>query len=185
METANQALAPKRQRKKPTLTDEQRAKKAATIRNTTAKRKAAGKKPPGRAPLLQDDAATLRTLKGLAQIQCTTKEAAAVLGVSEPTFIAYLKRSESARDTWERGKGVGLASARRKMWQKAFEGRQSVTMQIWLSKQYLGMTDKVEEKVEQNTTVDVMISDAATTADRKFAHLLAARAGGSGVGTTH
>jgi hypothetical protein len=177
------AQAPKK-RKPPTLTPEQRAQRAATIRATTARRKAAGLKPTGRPPKLKDDEATLKTLRGIAKIQCTTKEAAAVLGVDEVTFFAFLKRSKKAKDAWEEGKAYGLASARRKMWIKAFEGQGSVTMMIWLSKQYLGMTDKIEEKIEQDTTVSYT-DDAAADFDRRMANLVERIGSSSGPRVTH
>jgi hypothetical protein len=48
----------------------------------------------GRPPKLQADEETLRKLENLGKIRCTTKEAAAVLDVSEPTsiFLSAIKR---------------------------------------------------------------------------------------------
>lgn len=88
--------------------------------------------------LLPDDE-TLKKLESLGRIQCTTKEAAAVLDVSEPTFIDFLKRNEKAADVFEKGKENGKASLRR-MQLRAAEGG-NVTMLIWLGKQLLGQKD--------------------------------------------
>ena len=78
-------------------------------------------------------------LESLGKIQCTTKEAAAVLDVSEPTFIEFLKRHEKARYVYEKGKDSGRASLRRMQFKAAERG--NVTMQIWLGKQLLDQKD--------------------------------------------
>jgi len=93
----------------------------------------------GRPPKLTDDERTLSTLSGLAKIQCTTKEAAAVLGVSEPTFFAFLKRYEKAQELWENGKEGGKASLKRNQFRMA---ETNAAMAIWLGKQYLGQRDQ-------------------------------------------
>jgi transposase len=74
--------------------------------------------------------------------KCTTKEAAAVLDVSEPTFIDFLKRYQKAAETFERGKQNGRASLRRMQLKSAEAG--NVTMLIWLGKQLLRQKDKTE-----------------------------------------
>lgn len=99
----------------------------------------------GRPPKIVDDERTLQTLAGLARIQCTTKEGAAVLGVSEPTFIDFLKRSAKARETWDNNQQSGRASLRRMQFKTAESG--NATMQIWLGKQFLGQRDKSETEL--------------------------------------
>lgn len=94
----------------------------------------------GRPLKLNADEKTLSTLSGLARIQCTTKEAASVLDVSEPTFIAFLKRNKKAREVWDTGQDSGRASIRRMQYRAAESG--NTTMQIWLGKQYLGQKDR-------------------------------------------
>jgi hypothetical protein len=94
---------------------------------------------------LLPDEATLKQVESLGKIQCTTKEAAAVLGVTEKTFIEFLQRSEKARETFEFGKENGKASLRRAQLKLAMEG--NPTMLIWLGKNLLGqkdMTQRVE-----------------------------------------
>jgi hypothetical protein len=98
----------------------------------------------GRPLKIVGDEKTLQTLAGLAKIQCTTKEAAAVLGISEPTFIDFLKRTENAREVWEANKHVGRASLRRTQFKLA---ETNVAMSIWLGKQYLEQNDKAQHEV--------------------------------------
>lgn len=109
----------------------------------------------GRPPALVADAKTLRTVTGLGKIQATTKECAAVLGVSEPTYIAFKKRhAPDVENAYLRGSGEGLASLRRRQFKAAQDG--NATMLVWLGKQYLGQTDKQE--IAQ--TVQVEVKDA-------------------------
>lgn len=89
---------------------------------------------------LTDKPETIAQVHALGKIQCTTKEAAAVLSVSEPTFIEFLKREKKAREAFDNGKEAGRASLRRQQWKLAESGH--ATMQIWLGKQYLGQQDK-------------------------------------------
>ena len=75
-------------------------------------------------------------IKQLAAINCTNEEIAAVLGCSRDTiekrFSAIIKA----------GKGTGRMSLKRRMWKSAMDG--SVPMQIFLSKQMCGYSDKIE-----------------------------------------
>src|SRR5262245_33874224 len=90
----------------------------------------------GRHLKLKPDEATIGILTGLAQIQCTVKEAAAVFHVSAPTFIAFLDRNKGAmRQVWEEGKEQGKVSLRRTQWRLA---QSNVPMAIFLGKNYLG-----------------------------------------------
>src|SRR6185436_19960762 len=68
----------------------------------------------GRPRALTAERKTLDQLRGLGLIQCTTKEAAAALLVSEPTFIKFLKDFPEAREAFDTGKGQGCVSLRRK-----------------------------------------------------------------------
>ena len=91
---------------------------------------------------LNADEKTLQTVEGLGKIQATTKEAAAVLGVSEVTFIDFMKRDKKARETFEYAKESGKTSLRRAQFKTALEG--NATMLIWLGKQMLDQKDKHE-----------------------------------------
>lgn len=107
--------------------------------NNDTETKNRGGRPKGSTKLKPDDE-TFKNINGLARIQCTQREAAAVLGVEERTFHSFLQLHKKARDAWEEGRDQGRASLRR-MQYKAAEGG-NVTMQIWLGKQLLDQRDK-------------------------------------------
>ena len=96
----------------------------------------------GRPPKLTADAKTLATLDGLGQIQCTTKEAACVLGVAESTFLRFMAEHEEARQAFEMGKGKGRHSLRRTQFNLA---RSNAAMAIFLGKNYLEQADKRDD----------------------------------------
>ena len=92
----------------------------------------------GRPKLVVD----LQILGNLAQIGCPNYEIASVLGISQRT----LKRNFA--NFIEENREKGKASLRKKMWDNAVK-KDNTHMQIWLSKNYLNMRDKVET---QNVT---------------------------------
>ncbi|MBG6156258.1 hypothetical protein IWQ52_002303 [Labrenzia sp. EL_159] len=67
----------------------------------------------GRPPALKADEKTLKQIRGLGQIQATTKECAAVLGVSEPTFLKFKNSNPKVADALEQGKYSGSSTAKR------------------------------------------------------------------------
>jgi hypothetical protein len=73
----------------------------------------------------------------LACIQCSDQEIAEVVGTTASTLR---KRFGSLLD---KGKQEGKKSLRRAMWEKAING--DTRVQIFLSKQYLGMRDTPED----------------------------------------
>ena len=73
----------------------------------------------------------------LACIQCSDQEIAEVVGTSAANLR---KRFSSLLD---KGKEQGKQSLRRAMWEKAMNG--DTRVQIFLSKQYLGMRDTPED----------------------------------------
>lgn len=79
-----------------------------------------------------------KLISKLASIACTTEEIAIIAGVSKDT----LERRFAA--VIEKGRHNAKASLRRMQWKTASKG--NATMQIWLGKQHLGQTDKVENK---------------------------------------
>lgn len=93
---------------------------------------------PGRKPALVADDKTLSTVEGLAKIQCTQGEAAAVLGVSRETLHQFFKANLSAREKWDNGLEGGKASLRRNQFKLS---ETNAAMCIWLGKQYLGQRD--------------------------------------------
>lgn len=116
---------------------------------------------------LQPTEETINQIKGLARIQCTMREAAAVLGVHPETFSAFLDAHENARIAWEDGKENGKAALRRLQYKQAENG--NATMQIWLGKQWLEQADKAEnanthsgpggKPIETNNKVEWVIVD--------------------------
>ena len=101
--------------------------------NVTEKRKGAGR------PKIVVDT---EILKNLASIGCPTYEIASVMGVSART----LKRNYA--DIIEQFREKGKASLRKKMWDKAVK-KDNTNMQIWLSKNYLGMKDRTQTETIQ------------------------------------
>lgn len=96
-------------------------------------------RPKGTTKLRPDDD-TFKQINGLARIQCTQREAAAVLGVHVDTFRDFLHAHEKALEAWEDGGETGKASLRRHQYKSAENG--NATMQIWLGKQWLDQKDK-------------------------------------------
>lgn len=80
-------------------------------------------------------------------IQCTEEEMAAVLDVSADTLERWVKRTYGRRfaEVYAEKRAGGKASLRRNQWKLA---ETNPTMAIFLGKNYLGQTDKKEEKVE-------------------------------------
>lgn len=76
----------------------------------------------------------------LAAIGCSNKEIASFFDVSEDTIERRFAGQLS------KGREEGKTRLRRLQWQSAEKG--NVVMQIWLGKQILGQTEKVESKVE-------------------------------------
>ncbi len=103
--------------------------------------------PKGGAPRKEID---FDTLDNLVQIHCTAEECAGVLGISIETLNVRIKERAADEDNGDGGfldlykrlSPAGKASLRRLQWQAA--ERLNPTMLIWLGKQLLKQTDKVE-----------------------------------------
>jgi hypothetical protein len=113
----------------------------------------------------------LKHIKSLARLQCTQPEAASFMEVSLATFERLLRDHEKAREAWNSGREYGKVSLRRMQWKAA---ERSTAMLIFLGKQYLGQTDKIEEqvkaKVETNATVaHVEMPDVRSVTDKREA----------------
>ena len=74
-------------------------------------------------------------LANLSQIGCTQEEIASVLGISARTL------QRNFAEIVEVNKNKGRASLRKQMWDKAIK-KDNTNMQIWLSKNELGMKDR-------------------------------------------
>lgn len=86
-----------------------------------------------------------QTVEKLANIQCTQEEISNFLGISTRT----LQKDKEFLRIYKKGLENGKMSLRRMQFKKANDG--NVSMLIWLGKQYLGQT----EKVEKNNTHEI------------------------------
>ena len=96
--------------------------------NMTKNRKGAG-----RPKIIVD----IEILKNLASIGCPDYEIAKVLNVSARTL------NRNYAEIIDQFREKGKASLRKKMWDKAVK-KDNTMMQIWLSKNYLGMKDRTQ-----------------------------------------
>lgn len=99
----------------------------------------------------------------LCQIQCTKEEICAVLDVSDKTLDRWCKETyeTSFSEIFSQKRKGGHASLRAKQWKLASK---SPAMAIFLGKQFLGQTDKVEthfDASEVNAINKAMITDVA------------------------
>ena len=98
------------------------------------------------------------TFERLCEIQCTLKEIAAVLGVSEDTVERWCERTYELgfADTYKKFSAFGKTSLRRQQFEVAKKG--NATMLIWLGKQYLAQTDKpvAEEPDEEMNPTELL-----------------------------
>ena len=102
----------------------------------------------------------IEILKNLASIGCPDYEIASVLNVSART----LKRNYA--EIIEQYKEKGKASLRKKMWDKAVK-KDNTNMQIWLSKNYLGMKDRTQTETIQEPLPLIIDAKAEDIEDGK------------------
>ena len=88
-----------------------------------------------------------KQFESLCAIQCTEEEMAAVLDVSVDTLERWCKRTykRGFAEVFAEKRANGRASLRRNQWKLS---ETNPTMAIFLGKQYLGQTDKREDKIE-------------------------------------
>ena len=89
----------------------------------------------------------------MCQIRCTGEEQAAILGVDYDTLNRACKREHkiSFAEYFKQKSAGGSMSLRRKQYTQAMEG--NTTMLIWLGKNWLGQTDKIEQ-TNNNRTIE-------------------------------
>jgi hypothetical protein len=89
----------------------------------------------------------------LALMQCTQKEIASWYHVTYETLVErYEKEFGDTFSSWyEKHSANGKSSLRRRMYKAAMDG--NVTMMIWLSKQMLGMRDRIDEVTDQKPVI--------------------------------
>lgn len=83
----------------------------------------------------------------LCKIQCTEAEICAVLSVSPDTLIKWCKRTygKTFEEVAKEMRAVGCSNLRRFQFKQA---ERNTTMAIWLGKQYLGQTEKVQTTLD-------------------------------------
>lgn len=88
-----------------------------------------------------------KQFEALCVIQCTEEEILAVLDITDKTLTTWCKETygKSFSEIFREKRLGGKASLRRQQWALASK---NATMAIWLGKQYLGQTDKVDNQVD-------------------------------------
>lgn len=83
----------------------------------------------------------------LCAMQCTEAEICAWFDVTDKTLTGWCKRTyrKSFSEVFKIKRQRGFTSLRRSQFMQA---ESNPTMAIWLGKQYLGQTDKREDKIE-------------------------------------
>ncbi len=84
----------------------------------------------------------LTTIEKLASVFCTDEEIASFLGTSVETLL-NAKNKECFAEYKKRGIDTGKATLRRKQFELAMKG--NCTMLIWLGRNYLNQSEKIEE----------------------------------------
>ena len=100
-------------------------------------------------------------MKALRQVGSTEKEIALVLGYS---YIGFRKRKKNDVDLQEAldvGEAMSKVSLRKALFSKAIDAG-NVTAMIWLSKQILGMKDKVETSESSGPTGVLIVPEAVS-----------------------
>ena len=117
-------------------------------------------------------------LRNMVRIQCTAEECASILEVSVDTIDRRLKEAGYAgfADFFKKHQDEGKASLRRAQWKAATENH-NPTMLVWLGKQMLGQTDKVENTVKGDkdnpVAVQVDYTQLSTTTLKELEGVLA------------
>ena len=121
---------------------------AKKIENKETKKNLGGR--PSKLPLINKE-----HFEGMCRIQCTKDEICGILDIDEGTLTKWCKETYNLgfSDIYKKKSSTGKMSLRRQQFKSAENG--NVTMQIWLGKQYLGQTDKIEQKQEDK--LDVII----------------------------
>jgi hypothetical protein len=85
----------------------------------------------------------------LCGIQCTEQEICSVLGVTDKTLNSWCNREygENFSEVFNKKREMGKSSLRRNQWKMA---ENNVTMAIWLGKQYLGQSEKIDANVKDD-----------------------------------
>lgn len=96
-----------------------------------------------------------REFEAMCAIQCTEAEICSVLGVSEKTLNGWCRRTykETFSQVFKEKRQVGYVSLRRTQWDLA---KKNVSMAIFLGKNYLGQSDRVQ--IDQSAVLNKLDS---------------------------
>lgn len=119
---------------------------------------------PGGRPRIKIDWEAVERMAG---IYCTQDEIAHCTGISVDTLDRRCKETHgvSFAEFCEQKRGFGRMSLRRAMWQRATVDKDN-TMLIWLSKNHLGMADKVETKQSVTIAEKVYVAEWGGTQEQ-------------------
>ena len=111
---------------------------------------------------LSDDDIT--KLINMIRIQCTQEEVCGVFGATDKTLNLALKNKGflGFSELYKKHQGEGKASLRRSQWKAATESL-NPTMLVWLGKQMLGQTDKIEQTNDVKISMPTQISLVAAS----------------------
>lgn len=89
-----------------------------------------------------------KLVENLCNIHCTAEEICGVMGIAYETLVRNVKRTYKKRldEYLEEKRAGGRVSLRRKQWNKALTGEGNTTMLIWLGKQHLGQSDRLDTR---------------------------------------
>lgn len=111
---------------------------------------------PSKLPLINKE-----HFEGMCRIQCTKDEICSIFEIHEETLTkwCHVTYNLGFSDIYKKLSSTGKMSLRRQQFKTAESG--NVTMQIWLGKQYLGQTDKVESKNKNIETSETVFNKLA------------------------
>lgn len=106
----------------------------------------------------------------LCLLQCTQSEIADFFNISVDTVNAWCNRTYGCNfsEIYNKRTNIGKISLRRTQWKQA---QNSTRMAIWLGKQYLGQSDKMETTIteidedQRKAIEDFLTDDEGTEAD--------------------
>ena len=116
-------------------------------------------------------------VRALARLGCTWDEIAGVLKIGRTTFTVRM-RQKKYRDAYEQGLAEGDVSLRRAQYDNAMRGKTG--MLVWLGKNRLNQTDRVETHNETTIHDDSNALDKLTGAVDRLASRSGSGDGASG-----
>lgn len=112
-----------------------------------------------------------KQFEAMCAIQCTQEEICMILGVSDKTLNAWCRKTyrQTFSEVFREKRELGKMSLRRSMYENAVK-KGNTTMQIWLSKQYLGMRETVQvDQTEILNKLDSVLDGIKEDADSQNA----------------